>query len=43
MVLKRDKVEVAGALRLPLGGVNGYVGVRGNSSQASMTRNGGRR
>ena len=29
MVLKRDKVEVAGALRLPLGGVNGYVGVRG--------------
>jgi len=29
MVLTRDKVEVAGVLRLPLGGVNGYVGVRG--------------
>ena len=28
MVLSRDKVEVVGALRLPLGGVNGYVGVR---------------
>ena len=28
MVLSRDKVEVIGALRLPLGGVNGYVGVR---------------
>ena len=28
MVLSRDKVEVVGALRLPLGGDNGYVGVR---------------
>ena len=29
MVLHRDKAEAVGALRLPLGGVNGYVGVRG--------------
>ena len=29
MVLSRDTVEAVGALRLPLGGVNGYVGVRG--------------
>ena len=28
MVLSRDKVQVVGALRLPLGGINGYVGVR---------------
>ena len=28
MVLNRDSVEAVGALRLPLGGVNGYVGVR---------------
>ena len=28
MVLNRDNVEAVGALRLPLGGVNGYVGVR---------------
>ena len=28
MVLSRDNVEAVGALRLPLGGVNGYVGVR---------------
>ena len=24
-----DNVEAVGALRLPLGGINGYVGVRG--------------
>ena len=26
---RQDNVEAVGALRLPLGGVNGYVGVRG--------------
>ena len=36
MVLKRDKVEVAGALRLPLGGVNGYVGVRGKQGKKAQ-------
>ena len=29
MVLSRDTVEAVGALRLPLGGINGYIGVRG--------------
>ena len=28
MVLSRDTVEAVGVLRLPLGGVNGYIGVR---------------
>ena len=34
MVLSRDTVEAVGALRLPLGGINGYVGVRGRQGHS---------
>ena len=29
----QDNVEAVGTLRLPLGGVNGYVGVRGKQGR----------
>ena len=30
---QQDNVEAVGALRLPLGGINGYVGVRGKQGR----------
>ena len=32
-LIDRTTVEAVGALRLPLGGVNGYIGVRGKQGR----------